>query len=51
MSPVSPVFHTEATMSIGLKNVFRVVLYVHSHEQRKSTERGLGLVNCIEGYK
>ena len=24
MSPVSPVFHTEATVSIGLKNVFRV---------------------------
>ena len=24
MSPVSPVFHTEATMSIGLKNVLRV---------------------------
>ena len=23
MSPVSPVFHTEATVSIGLKNVFR----------------------------
>ena len=24
MSPVSPVFHTEATVSIGLKNVLRV---------------------------
>ena len=24
MSPVSPVFHTEATVSVGLKNVFRV---------------------------
>ena len=24
MSPVSPVFHTEATASIGLKNILRV---------------------------
>ena len=24
MLPVSPVFHTEETVSIGLKNVFRV---------------------------
>ena len=24
MSPVSPVYHTEATVSIGLKNVLRV---------------------------
>ena len=25
MSPVSPVFHTEVTVNIGLRNVFRVV--------------------------
>ena len=24
MSPVSPVFHTEVTVGIGLKNIFRV---------------------------
>ena len=27
MSPVSPVFHTEVTVSIGLKTSFRVVTY------------------------
>ena len=28
MSPVSPVFHTEATVSIGLKNVLRVGTFI-----------------------
>ena len=28
MSTVSPVFHTEATVSIGLKNVFRVGTFI-----------------------
>ena len=30
MSPVSPVFYTEATVSIGLKNVLRVKTFIHS---------------------
>ena len=28
MSPVSPVFHTEATVNIGLKNVLRVGTFI-----------------------
>ena len=30
MSPVSPVFHAALTVSIGLKNVLRMVLRIHS---------------------
>ena len=32
MSPVSPVFHTEETVSMGLKNKLRVGIIAHNSE-------------------
>ena len=39
MSPVSPVFHTEATVSIGLKNVFRVGTAILQYCTRLDVDR------------
>ena len=35
MSPVSPVFHTVATVSIGLKNMIRVGTYILEYCQHQ----------------
>ena len=34
MSPVSPVFHTEVTVCIGLKNVLRVGTFIPQYNRR-----------------
>ena len=44
MSPVSPVFHNEATVSIGLKNVLRV----GTSMSRKGPEVGKGMLEFVE---
>ena len=48
MSPVSPVFHTEVTLSIGLTNVLRVVLkyfeFIPTLELHSKAASNVGIV-------
>ena len=62
MSPVSPVFHTEATESIGLKNVLGVgtsilfillsatLFYTHTDPSGRSGSSLLTYANVHRGY-